>query len=83
MNELLELKLELEAVRRAYWQSQQQLSQLLIERSLAIEKSLRAELQREHSPASSQVPNASAKAPDSSITKVPLDCGARHPPTSP
>jgi len=51
MNELLELKLELEAVRRAYWQSQQQLSQLLIERSLAIENSLRAQLAREQAAA--------------------------------
>jgi hypothetical protein len=64
MNELMELKLELEGVRRAYWQSQQQLSQLLIERSLAIETALRAELQREHSTASSQVPGALDRAPD-------------------
>jgi hypothetical protein len=47
MTELLQVKLELEAVRRAYWESQQQLSQLLIERSLAVENSLRAELARE------------------------------------
>ena len=64
MNELLELKLELETTRRAYWQSQQQLSQLLIERSLRIENSLRAQRAREQSPASSQVPGESASAPD-------------------
>ena len=63
MNELLETKLELETVRRAYWQSQQQLSQLLIERSLAIENSLRAQLAREQSPAPSRVPNESSSAP--------------------
>jgi hypothetical protein len=63
MNELLELKLELETVRRAYWQSQQQLSQLLIERSLVIENSLRAQLAREQSPAPSRVPTESSSAP--------------------
>ena len=64
MNELLNLKLELEAVRRAYWQSQQQLSQLLIERSLAIENSLCAQFARDQAPAQSQIPSESARAPD-------------------
>ena len=64
MNELLKLKLELETVRRAYWQSQQQLSQLLIERSLAIENSLRAQFARDQSPAPSQIPSESTRAPD-------------------
>ena len=59
MNELLELRLELETVRRAYWQSQQQLSQLLIERSLAIENSLRAQLARENSPSTRVPPESS------------------------
>jgi hypothetical protein len=67
MNELLQLKLELERVRRAYWQSQQQLSQLLIERSLAIENSLRAQLAREQSPAASRVANESSSVPAMSI----------------
>jgi hypothetical protein len=56
MNELLKLKLELETVRRAYWQSQQQLSQLLIERSLAIENSLRLQFARDQSPPPSETP---------------------------
>ena len=64
MNEILELQLELETVRRAYWQSQQQLSQLLIERSLAIENSLRAQVAREQSPAPSRVPSEPARAPE-------------------
>ena len=67
MNELLELKLELETVRRAYWQSQQQLSQLLIERSLAIESSLRAQLARERSPTPSRMPSENSSVPAMSI----------------
>lgn len=64
MNELLKLKLELETVRRAYWQSQQQLSQLLIERSLAIENSLRAQFAQDQSLPPSQTSSKSAMAPD-------------------
>lgn len=56
MDEILSLKLELEGVRRAYWHSQQQLSQLLIERSLEIEKSLRAGMQS-HSETADEKPS--------------------------
>ena len=49
MDEILALKLELEAVRRAYWQSQQTLSQLLIERSIEVERELRKQLEAQNS----------------------------------
>jgi hypothetical protein len=58
------------AVRRAYWQSQQQLSQLLIERSLAIENSLRAQLARERSPTPSGIPSENSSVPAMPIKDV-------------
>ena len=45
MDDLIKLKIELESVRRAYWQAQQHIAQLLIDRSLSAEENLRSQLE--------------------------------------
>lgn len=42
MSAILALQVEIELIKRAYWQSQQQLSQLLIERLIEHERILRS-----------------------------------------